>query len=121
MTAPEIRSYMRDTRGFAGLGGYQQTGYELSGVGAPAQINASRLTGKHLSSAGRFAVDGPRLHAEEDEGSQQVAVISYQMWHSRFHGDATTFLARKSCSTASPTRSSASCRAISSFRWFPAS
>src|ERR1035438_3402253 len=45
VTAPEIRTYMQDTRGFAALGAYQQSGYELSGVGEPAQINGSRLTG----------------------------------------------------------------------------
>src|ERR1700679_3857501 len=43
-TAPGYRMYTRDTHGFSGLGGYQQTGYELSGNGEPAHINASRLT-----------------------------------------------------------------------------
>src|ERR1019366_6413547 len=31
---------------------------------------------------------GRTFTQQEDEGSQRVAVISYQMWHSRFHGDA---------------------------------
>jgi predicted permease len=30
---------------------------------------------------------GRTFTQQEDDGSQQVAVISYQMWHSRFHGD----------------------------------
>ncbi len=30
---------------------------------------------------------GRTFTQQEDEGRQQVAVISYQMWHSRFHGD----------------------------------
>ena len=44
VTAPDIRAYTRDTRSFENLGGYTSLPYELSGVGEPAQINASRLT-----------------------------------------------------------------------------
>ncbi len=31
---------------------------------------------------------GRAFTQQEDEGSQQVAVLSYQTWRSRFHGDA---------------------------------
>ena len=48
---------------FSNLGGYQTSTYELSGLGTPAQINAARLTAKHVSRAQRPALDGPRLHA----------------------------------------------------------
>src|SRR5271168_4220550 len=48
VTAPGIRIYMRDTRAFSSLGGYQPSTYELSGLGDsaqnPEQINAARLT-----------------------------------------------------------------------------
>ncbi|MFZ0320474.1 MAG: hypothetical protein WAL56_15235 [Candidatus Sulfotelmatobacter sp.] len=44
VTAPEIRTYTRDTRTFENLGGYTQTSYELSGIGEPAQINGTRLS-----------------------------------------------------------------------------
>ena len=43
VTAPDIRAYARDTHSFEHLGGYQQVGYELSGIGEPAQVNAARL------------------------------------------------------------------------------
>lgn len=86
-TAPAIRIYARDTRVFTGLGGYQQTGYELSGVGDPAQISASRLSASVFPTLGVSPVIGRFFTQQEDEGSQQVAVLSYQMWHSRFHGD----------------------------------
>ena len=39
----EAAQYTRDTHSFSSMGAYQQTGYELSGTGDPAQINASRL------------------------------------------------------------------------------
>ncbi|MGP8173550.1 MAG: ABC transporter permease [Terracidiphilus sp.] len=86
--APAIRIYSRDTSVFSGLGGYQQNSYELSGVGDPAKINASRLTASVFPTLGVSPLIGRTFTQQEDEGSQQVAVISYQMWHSRFHGDA---------------------------------
>jgi predicted permease len=85
--APAIRIYFRDTSVFSGLGAYQQTSYELSGVGDAAKINASRLTASVFPTLGVSTLIGRTFTQQEDEGSQRVAVISYQMWHSRFHGD----------------------------------
>ncbi|HUN84330.1 MAG TPA: ABC transporter permease [Terracidiphilus sp.] len=87
VTVPDIKAYTRDTHGFSALGGYQYAGFELSGAGEPAQVNAARMT------AGVFAALGvsPRLGrvftAEEDEHHQQVVVVSYGMWVDRFHSD----------------------------------
>lgn len=86
-TAPGVRAYMRDTHAFVGLGAYQQTGYELSGISEPAQINASRLTASIFPVLGISPLMGRPFTQQEDEGSQQVAVISYQMWHTRFNGE----------------------------------
>ena len=44
VTVPDIRAYTRDTHGFSSLGGYQNFGYELSGTGEPAHVNAARMT-----------------------------------------------------------------------------
>ena len=54
VTAPEIRTYIRDTRSFESLGGYQSTGYELSGIGEPAQVNATRMTGGAVCDRARY-------------------------------------------------------------------
>ncbi len=87
VTAPEILTYERDTRSFTSLGGYQQTGYELSGAGAPAQISAARLTASIFPTLGIAPLMGRTFTQREDDSSQQVAVISYGMWNSRFQGD----------------------------------
>jgi predicted permease len=87
VTGPEIPAYERDTRAFSSLGGYTQSGFELSGVGEPAQINASLLTASVFPTLGVQPLLGRTFTQQEDEGSQQVAVISYQMWHSRLHDD----------------------------------
>jgi predicted permease len=86
-TAPAARIYARETHAFSGLGAFQQTGYELSGVGDVAQISASRLTASVFPALGVSPLMGRAFTQQEDEGSQQVVVLSYQMWHSRFHGD----------------------------------
>ena len=88
VTAPGIRIYMRDTRAFSSLGGYQSSTYELSGLGEPAEINAARLTASMFPVLGISPLMGRGFTQQEDDESEQVALLSYQTWHSRFHGDA---------------------------------
>lgn len=87
-TSTGMRTYIRETRSFSSLGGYRQATYELSGVGEPAQINAARLTANIFSVLGVSPLRGRAFNQQEDDGSQPVALLSYQMWLSRFHGDA---------------------------------
>jgi predicted permease len=88
VTAHDIRNYSRDTHSFTSLGGYQQTGYEISGNGDPAQINASRMSGGVFPALGVQPLLGRFFTQQEDEQRQQVAVLSYATWQSRFHGDS---------------------------------
>jgi putative ABC transport system permease protein len=88
VTAPGVRTYMRDTSTFSTLGGYQPSTYEFSGGGDPAQINAARLTASMFPVLGVSPLLGRTFTQQEDDSRQLVTVISYQMWHSRFHGDA---------------------------------
>jgi hypothetical protein len=88
VTAPGIRIYMQDTHAFSSLGGFQSTTYELSGLGDAAQINAARLTASMFPVLGVSPLMGRGFTQQEDEGNVQVALLSYQMWRSRFDGDA---------------------------------
>jgi putative ABC transport system permease protein len=87
VTAPDIRAYTRDTHSFESLGGYQTAAYELSGVGDPAQVNASRMTAGVFRTVGIAPLMGRTFTQQEDDQSQQVIVLSYSLWQSRFHGD----------------------------------
>jgi putative ABC transport system permease protein len=87
VTAPEILAYERYTRAFAGLGGYQHSAYVLTGAGAPAEINAARLTASVFPMLGVSPLMGRVFTQQEDADRVQVTVISYAMWHSRFSGD----------------------------------
>jgi predicted permease len=88
VTVPDIKAYTRDTRSFTALGGYAGAAYELSGTGDPAQVNASRITAGIFSALGVAPQLGRVFTTEEDEHHQQVAVLSYATWHSRFHDDS---------------------------------
>jgi len=88
VTAPDIRNYMRDTQSFSHLGGYRQRLFELSGTGDPAAVNGTRMSGEVFAALGVPPLLGRTFTQHEDEEGQQVAVLSYGMWRSRFHGDA---------------------------------
>jgi len=88
VTAPDIQAYTRDTHSFESLGGYQQNGYELSGVGEPAQVNAARLAGGVLPALQVEPLMGRFFTQQEDEQKEQVTVVSYAFWQNRMHGDA---------------------------------
>lgn len=87
VTAPDIKNYMRDTHSFSNLGAYQPVGYELSGSGEPAIVNAFRMSGGVLPALGVQPLLGRVFTQQEDDQREQVSVLSYSTWQSRFHGD----------------------------------
>jgi len=87
VTAPDIQAYTRGTHSFESIGGYQQTGYELSGIGEPAQVNAARLSGGVFPTLQVAPLMGRFFTQQEDDQKEQVTVISYSLWQSRLHGD----------------------------------
>ena len=86
VTAPDIRNYMRDAQGFTHLGGYQGTGFELSASGDPVALDATRMSGEVFAALGVAPLLGRAFTQQEDDQGQQVAVLSYGMWRSRFQG-----------------------------------
>jgi putative ABC transport system permease protein len=88
VTAPDIRAYTRDTHSFEALGGYQRIGYELSGIGEPAQVNAGRMSGGVFPALGVAPLMGRFFTQQEDDRHDQVTVISYSLWRGLLHGDA---------------------------------
>jgi len=87
VTVPDIIAYTRDTHSFTALGGYQGAGFELSGNGEPAQVNASRMTAGVFSALGAAPLLGRVFSEDEDQHHQQVTVLSYATWRNRFHAD----------------------------------
>jgi len=87
VTPPDIQSYIRDTHSFESLGGYAGNGYELSGVGEPAQINAARMSAGVFGALQVPPLMGRTFTQKEDDASEPVAVVSYAFWQNRLRGD----------------------------------
>ena len=85
--APEIARYTREMQTLDGTGGYQWQSLELSGVGEPAKITAYRVSASMFPLLGMAPIIGRVFTQQEDEGREQVAVLSYRTWRTRFHGD----------------------------------
>lgn len=88
VTAPEVVTYQRDTRSFQSLGGFGLESYELSGAGEPAQIVAARMTPSVFSVLGVAPLQGSLFTSQEDMQKDQVVVLSYAIWKSRFSGNS---------------------------------
>jgi putative ABC transport system permease protein len=86
-TALDIQAYTRNTHSFESLGGYRQTTYELSGIGEPTQVNATRLSGGVFPALEVWPLMGRFFTQQEDDQKEQVAVVSYSLWQSRLHGN----------------------------------
>jgi predicted permease len=82
----ETLIYPRDTHSFENLGAYGYTSFELSGMGEPAEVNASRMAPAVFSALGISPLMGRVFTAQEDQQKELVAVLSYASWKSRFNG-----------------------------------
>lgn len=71
VTAPGVRTYMRDTTAFSSLGGYQPSTYEFSGGGDLAQINAARLTASLFPVLGVSPLLGRTFTPQEDDSEKR--------------------------------------------------
>jgi predicted permease len=87
-TAPDVRNYMRDTRSFSHLGGYQPSGYDLATTGAPEAVHGVRMSGNVFPALQVAPLLGRTFTQDEDEHEQAVVVLSYSLWQSRFQGSA---------------------------------
>jgi putative ABC transport system permease protein len=87
VTAPDIQAYARDTHSFESLGGFSQTTFELSGVGEPAQVAASRLSGGVFPALQVAPLLGRFFTQPEDDQKEPVTLLSYSLWRERFRGD----------------------------------
>ena len=88
VTGPEVPIYSRETNVFASVGAFQETGFEVSGMGNPVMVGASRMTASTFTTLGVSPILGRTFTKEEDERHQQLVLLSYQFWNSRFHSDA---------------------------------
>jgi putative ABC transport system permease protein len=88
LPAPDVITFAHDLRAFEQVGGFEGGSLELSGVGEPTRIATARLGAAVFPTLGVNPALGRTFTQQEDDQSQKLALISYSMWKSRFHGDA---------------------------------
>ena len=87
VTGPEVVTYQREQSSFSGLGGFGFEHLNLSGVGQPAAIIATRMTPSVFAALGVAPLMGRVFTQQEDMQHEQVTVLSYGTWKSRFNGN----------------------------------
>src|SRR5438270_12693121 len=65
------------------------TGFNLTGLGGPEQVQAARATGDFFRALGVAPLHGRALTREDEEpGRNRVAVLGHDLWRRDFGGDA---------------------------------
>src|SRR5215213_7491172 len=74
---------------FEGIATYRHASFILTGTGEPEQVTSARVSGNFFGLLGTTAAAGRLLTPEDDTaGAESVAVITSELWQSRFGGAA---------------------------------
>ena len=87
VTAREIGTYAAASSAFESMGGYIPVGYEISGGATPEEVNAARFTTGVFTTLGIRPILGRVFTQREEDSHEQLAVISYALWLTRYHRD----------------------------------
>ena len=87
VTAREIALYSNAAGAFSSLGGYIESGYELSGGATPEEVKAARMTAALFPTLGVAPILGRVFTPQEEAAHEPLAVLSYALWSKRYHRD----------------------------------
>ena len=87
-SAPDYMALRARSKSFQNLGIYADQKYELSGVDSPQRLQGARVSASLWTTLGVSPLLGRYFNEEEDRGSRPVALLSYDLWRSKFGGDA---------------------------------
>jgi predicted permease len=85
--APDVLEYSRYVKSFRVAGGFRQQKVQVSGVGDPVQLTATRLSPDAFAALGVAPMLGRPFYREEDENGQALTILSYSLWATLFHRD----------------------------------
>jgi predicted permease len=86
VSAPRFMHYRDGQTVFSGLAAENGTGFTLTGVGDPVQLNGSRVTSNYFDTLGVRPIRGRNFLPNEEEGAD-VAVVTENFWRKRLGGD----------------------------------
>lgn len=87
LPAPDVIQFSRENRSFTGVGGFVSAEYELTGAGEPFHARAERVTASLFPVLGVTPMLGRAFTQNEDDNAAPVAILSYALWHTRYHDD----------------------------------
>src|SRR5439155_20529182 len=86
---PNFEDYRDQNTGFEHIGVYRGAAVNLTGSGDPERLNGSLASSGVFKAMGIAPLAGRTLSAAEDQaGTDRVAVISERLWRSHFNADA---------------------------------
>src|SRR5215472_10745795 len=89
VAAGEYLDYRDRNRSFSQVAAYEDDAFNLTGAGTPLRITADRATASLFPLLGVAPAIGRTFsEAETLPGAGHVAVLSYDLWHSHYGGDA---------------------------------
>src|SRR5215813_14617289 len=89
MSAPGVMTFQRESKAFAGVGGFIAASYELTGAGDPFKAQAERVTASVFPLLGIQPLVGRAFTQQEEDSASPVTVISYRLWTERFQSSAS--------------------------------
>ncbi len=87
LPAPDVLTFAQQSKAFEEVGGFERDDVELSGSGEPVRLASARMTAAVWPALGISPALGRVFTPEEDDHSQQVALLSYSLWKGYFHSD----------------------------------
>ena len=89
LSYPNFLDLQKEVRSLSAMAAAAPRPYLLTGDGPPDQLQGAKVTSLYFSVFGVEPLLGRTFRAEEDvPGSPRVAVLSNELWQSRFGGDA---------------------------------
>jgi putative ABC transport system permease protein len=87
MSYPDFFDMRAAAKSFTGLASYHGDNFTLTGLAQPLHVTGSTVSGDFFSVIGQQPFLGRGFTREEEKPGSRVAVLSYHLWDSAFHGD----------------------------------
>ena len=87
MSYPDFLDMRATAKSLTGLAAYHGDSFTLTGLAQPLHINGVTVSGDFFSVIGKQPLLGRGFTREEEKPGSRVAVLSYHLWDSAFHGD----------------------------------
>ena len=87
MSYPDFFDMRAAAKSLTALAAYHGDSFTLTGLAQPLHINGVSVSGDFFSVIGKQPLLGRGFTRDEEKPGSRVAVLSYHLWDSAFHGD----------------------------------